>query len=220
MALGVDGALLDAQVGARGRGVGRGGAGAACRAAGRAAAALRMRAGLAHAGQPVEGRRLRALDQAVERLHRLQLRHHLVQQTLRPRACQVQRHPLRIGQQLVGRHSGHDDEVANDDFEVVGPTRTQRCPHLLSLLRVDVGKLGGDVEEVVEHHLGGLCRAPALSAAARPAHLGRVVLEVGERVGRRHVWVDELHVVEPGQQVLQQQLPHLGPRRLEPVRDL
>lgn len=37
---------------------------------------------LPHGCEPVEGRGLRALDEAVEGLHGLQLRHHLVQQPL------------------------------------------------------------------------------------------------------------------------------------------
>lgn len=45
-------------------------------------------------------------------------------------------------------------------------------------------------------------------------------LYVGERVGGRHIGVDELDVDQPRQQVLQQQLPYLCARRLEPRRDL
>lgn len=46
-----------------------------------------------------------------------------------------------VGQQLVGRHAGHDDQVADDDLQVVGPTRAQRRPQLLDLFRVVVREL-------------------------------------------------------------------------------
>jgi len=39
---------------------------------------------LPHAGQPVERRRLHALDQTVERLYGLEFGHHFVQQPVRP----------------------------------------------------------------------------------------------------------------------------------------
>lgn len=54
------------------------------------------RGGLPHGGEAVEGRRLGALDEAVERLHRLQLRHHLVQQALGPRTSQIQHHAFSL----------------------------------------------------------------------------------------------------------------------------
>lgn len=49
---------------------------------------------LPHAGQPVKRRRLHPFDQTVERLHRLQLGHHLVEQPVRPGSGQVQRDAL------------------------------------------------------------------------------------------------------------------------------
>lgn len=54
--------------------------------------ARRSHAGrLPHAGQPVKRWRFHPLDQTVERFHRLQFGHHLVQQPVRPRTGQVQR---------------------------------------------------------------------------------------------------------------------------------
>lgn len=52
------------------------------------------------------------------------------------------------------------------------------CKFLLEEISNIVGVyyLGGDVEQVVEHHLGGLHRAPALPAATGARHVTRAVL--------------------------------------------
>lgn len=77
MPLRVDGALLDAEV-APAVEIGR------C-----AARAVRVAGRLPHHRQAVEGRRLGALDQAVQRFDGLELEHHLVEEARRLDAGQV-----------------------------------------------------------------------------------------------------------------------------------
>lgn len=89
VALGVDGALLHGEVAAH--------AGlAAVVAAAARRAPVGVRARLAHARQAVVRRSLCALNEAVQCLHGLQLRHHLVQEPLWARSRQVQHHAFRL----------------------------------------------------------------------------------------------------------------------------
>lgn len=102
----------------RGRHVGRATAAAAAAAAARPATEAAVGAGrrvvrarrshagrLPHARQPVKRRRLHPLDQTVQRLHRLQFGHHLVQQPVWSRPGQVQRHAFRLYEQHNNRRT-------------------------------------------------------------------------------------------------------------------
>ena len=71
--------------------------------------------------------------------------------------------------------------------------------------------LDRDVEEVVGDHLSGLGRPPALPTPT----LLRVHPDLGG-LGA-DVGINQLQVVQPGQEVEQQTLDHRRPRGLEPV---
>lgn len=79
----MDGTLLDGEVAGRIGGIGGG--------------RVTMRGRFPHAGEPIERRRLRSLDQAIEGLHRLQFRHHLVHEAIRTCPRQIQHHAFRLG---------------------------------------------------------------------------------------------------------------------------
>lgn len=78
----MNGALFNAEVAGR---IGRIGSGRV---------AVRRR--FSHAGKPIERRRFRPLDQAIQSLDRLQFCHHLVDKPIRTGPRQIQHHTLRL----------------------------------------------------------------------------------------------------------------------------
>jgi hypothetical protein len=77
--------------------------------------------------------------------------------------------------------------------------------------------LDGDVEQIVRDHLGRLGRAPAFAASRLTA--GRMSRPVVSAVvvARVHVRVDQLHVVQPRQEVVQETLRDRRSGRLQAV---
>lgn len=90
------------------------------------------RGGFSHGSEAVEGRRLGALDEAVQRLHRLQLRHHLVQQALGPRPSQVQHHAFSLCYKKITVFKKHYQAVLRS--LVYYSTAKQKYPSLHFLI--------------------------------------------------------------------------------------
>ncbi len=90
---------------------------------------------------PVERRCFSPLDAEVERLYGLELVHHFLQSFDWLCSGHVQGDALGAFDQLLRRHPGYDEQVADDDLEILRPTHAQSRPELLHLLRVLISEL-------------------------------------------------------------------------------
>ena len=83
--------------------------------------------------------------------------------------------------------------------------------------------LDSDVKQIVGNHLGSFGRSPAFPAACVAgvlvgAGVG-LALAAGGPLSQTDIWIDQLHVVQPGEEVVQQALGHRRARRLQTVTD-